>query len=907
MERVVEEVGVAEEEEQEQFFEDEEDDLHDEDDEEGEEYIFRFKEGVNPLDFVEDNALSGQPYKQFERLEYEALAEKKRKALADSHCEGSTKKARVEDVSEMEEIMKAMNYGVRRKSREPKRRGRQKGSKNKLNRDVARKLGEATLHFAHGHYEEAISLLHQVVLQAPHLPDAYHTLGLVYSAVGDADKALGFYMLAAHLVPKDSSLWKKLISCSIEKGDIHQANYCLSKAIIADPKDIHLRLLRASVYLDLRDYQKAAESYYQIHQLCPENVDALKTGAKLFKRCGQLERSIDILENYLDDHPNEADLSVVDLLASILMEANKHSKALQHIEHAMSVYCSGNELPLNLTSKAGICHVHLGNMQKAEILFGALEGEGAHHHTELITKVADSLVNLGHHSFALKYYLMLEGINCNDKGWLYSKIAHCYLSLKERLQAIMFFQKALESVPGNIDARLNLASLLLEESKDDEAIALLSPAKYLGPSDQHLHKSKPWWLNEKVKVKLCQIYRAKGMLEDFVDTIFPLVRESLYCCECPKKKVKGKKRLKKSELHKRVEVLSTSGTDNLFHGFKPVASTADRVKASRAKKLLQKKEEQKAKALAAGVDWESEDDSDDEPVMWERKEAPLPNILKDDEHHLLIVNLCKALATLERYSNALEIISLTLRLGNSILPPEKKEELRILGAQLAYKTTEPKHGFDYVKYNVSQHPYSIAAWNCYYKVISRLENRDTRHCKFLQSMLGKLKDCVPPILISAHQLTMASHHQDAARKYLEAYKLLPESPLINLCVGTALINLALGFRLQNKHQCLAQGLAFLYNYLRLCKSSQEALYNVARAYHHVGLVTLATSYYEKVLATREKDYPIPKFPNESPNAQHQSSGYCDLRREAAHNLHLIYKKSGAHDLARQVLRDHCTF
>lgn len=57
----------------------------DDDDEEEEEYSFRFKEGVNPLDFVEDNALSGQPYKQFERLEYEALAEKKRKALADSH------------------------------------------------------------------------------------------------------------------------------------------------------------------------------------------------------------------------------------------------------------------------------------------------------------------------------------------------------------------------------------------------------------------------------------------------------------------------------------------------------------------------------------------------------------------------------------------------------------------------------------------------------------------------------------------------------------------------------------------------------------------------------------------------------------------------------------------------------
>lgn len=41
-------------------------------------------------------------------------------------------------------------------------------------------------------------------------------------------------------------------------------------------------------------------------------------------------------------------------------------------------------------------------------------------------------------------------------------------------------------------------------------------------------KQKAWWLDGKIKLKLCQIYRAKGMLEDFVNTIFPLVRESLY-------------------------------------------------------------------------------------------------------------------------------------------------------------------------------------------------------------------------------------------------------------------------------------------------------------------------------------------------------------------------------------------
>ncbi|EPS57734.1 hypothetical protein M569_17083 [Genlisea aurea] len=122
--------------------------------------------------------------------------------------------------------------------------------------------------------------------------------------------------------------------------------------------------------------------------------------------------------------------------------------------------------------------------------------------------------------------------------------------------------------------------------------------------------------------------------------------------------------------------------------------------------------------------------------------------------------------------------------------------------------------------------------------------------------------------------------------------------------GTALINLALGFRLQNKHHTVLQGLAFLYNNLRLSGDSQEALYNIARAYHHVGHVSLAAKYYESVLALRPKDCPIPTETTVGSTAAKRASGYCDLRREAAYNLHLIYKNSGAIDLARQVLRDH---
>ncbi|KAK7303705.1 hypothetical protein RJT34_14618 [Clitoria ternatea] len=920
----------------------EEDGMEQEEEEEEEgEYTFRFKNGMSPLDFVNNNNDSGvQSYQQFERLESEAL---KRKATQQCHSEEPSKKAREDNISEasMAEIMEAI-YGRHKRSRKPKKRGRRKGSKKKLDPKLTRMLGDATLHYACGHYDKAIAVLHEVVRLAPNLPDSYHTLGLVYSSLEDYKRAMDFYMIAAHLTPKDSSLWKLLFTWSIEQGDIGQASYCLSKAITADPADVTLKSHRAMLYAELGDYQKAAVVYEQLYQLCHENVDALKEAAMFYQKCGQVENSVRVLEDYLKSQPNGADASVVYLLCTILMATKAHDRALQYVEHAQ-VLNTGKDLPLNLKVKAGICHVHLGNMEKAQDFFNDLKPENASEHVDMVTEVADSLMSLEHYNSALNYYLMLEG-NCgNGNGPLFLKIARCYLSLKERSQAILFFSKALEILQDDVDARITLSSLLLEEGKEDEAISLLSPPKDSDSGEAHCENSNRWSVDVRIRLKLCNIYRNKGMLDDFVDAIFPLIRESLYVATLQQKgksrkrkcltSYQTKKRLTKRDLVERVRVVDGPEKDNVFQRFRPVAAPSDLSKASRAKKLLQKKaiqkEKRKAEALALGIDWLS-DDSDDEPQT-ENRGPPLCNLFIDEEHQQLIIDvstfiyflfiplpvlfdplriivqLCKALASLQRYWEALEIINLTLRLAHTSLSSEKKEELRSLGAQIAYNTTDPKRGFDCVKYIVQQHPHSVAAWNCYYKVTSRLENRDTRHCKFVRFMQGKFADCVPPILISGHQFTLFSHHQDAARKYLEAYKLLPENPLVNLCVGTALINLALGFRLQNKHQCVVQGLAFLYNNLRICENSQESLYNIARAYHHVGLVTLAVTYYEKVIAIREKDYPIPKLPNENPDViENVKPGYCDLRREAAYNLHLIYNRSGALDLARQVLRDHCT-
>ena len=81
---------------------------------------------------------------------------------------------------------------------------------------------------------------------------------------------------------------------------------------------------------------------------------------------------------------------------------------------------------------------------------------------------------------------------------------------------------------------------------------------------------------------------------------------------------------------------------------------------------------------------------------------------------------------------------------------------------------------------------------------------------------------------------------------------------------------------------------YMQEYGRRCGNQLEADYNMGRATHFLGMMHIATQYYERVLSVKDVE-------------EH------DLKQEAAHNLSQIYHGSGAGQLAKQVLRQHCSF
>ncbi|XP_010476925.1 PREDICTED: general transcription factor 3C polypeptide 3 [Camelina sativa] len=825
----------------------------------------------------EFEAASGIP-STFERLEYEALAEKRRKALADSQ-RGATNISN--STSGVEGFMEYLSSGRRRKSRKHKKKGRKHGSRKGVAPDILLRFREALFLHAHGRDSEALPILLEVIKQAPTFDQAYYQLSRVSEQLGRTESSSTEALkIAANIKGPKSPFWKLLYERFREQEDMSAARSYASKAIQADPEDIPLKYEYADLCLKAGKYREAAETYEQIFRRCPERVEALKWGIEYFLKSGEGERAASILEDHIKSHSSEVGHDILDLLASVFMQINAHDRALKYINDVRQIYKVGKELSSSLKIRQAICHVHLNDMEQAEIVLSILPQEAVSEHPELITNLADELTNIGNFHSALKYYLKAISKPVNN-GYLFVKIACCYMSLAEREQAIIFYYKALNELSDTVDVRITLASLLLEDGKRNEAVLVLSPPEKPDPDTAKL---KAWWKNKKIRMNLCQIYHSEEMLEDFANTALQLVLKWVW-----RRTVKGKRKrlvLSEHQRNKKRRRPRDAQSSQLRGGpkkWRKIRATLNETKRIRERAAI--------KAHNEDICSESEEEA-----------------IKDVEYHRLFVDLCKALASLQRYWEALEIVNLARRLDAKMLPVEIKKELQSLGAKISCDTMDPKQWFDCVRSVIQQHPYRLNAWNCYYRVISRLGKRASTEAKFMHHLRSKYRDCVPPILIAGHHFTVTSRHQDAAREYLEAYKLMPDSPLINLCVGAALINLALGFRLKNRHQCLAQGFAFLYNNLRICSNSQEALYNVARAYQHVGLVTLAASYYEKVLAIYEKEYPMPKLPNEDPNvAEERKPVNCDLRKEAAHNLHLIYKHSGAFDLARQVLKDHCTF
>jgi general transcription factor 3C polypeptide 3 (transcription factor C subunit 4) len=121
--------------------------------------------------------------------------------------------------------------------------------------------------------------------------------------------------------------------------------------------------------------------------------------------------------------------------------------------------------------------------------------------------------------------------------------------------------------------------------------------------------------------------------------------------------------------------------------------------------------------------------------------------------------------------------------------------------------------------------------------------------------------------------------------------LVKDDPVLEFSIGLAYLHRAIQRQANNRHLLILEALTFLFRYRELifqksrgyegavaASMSQEAEYNIARAFHQIGLFTLAVRYYERAIQESE--------------GTKGSLGRRDLVGECAHNLCLVYALSG---------------
>ena len=149
-------------------------------------------------------------------------------------------------------------------------------------------MGEANLAYARGETNRAIDICLEVVKYAPSASEPYQLLSLLYSEMGQNDKALKVGLISAQL-NKDPDEWIELIHQAVIEGDVEVVLFCYTNAIQCDPQNISLQIERIKILEEKSD-------------------DKRVLNAKLMLlRCCSIEKDLDVYNKYFDEVMDQLD------------------------------------------------------------------------------------------------------------------------------------------------------------------------------------------------------------------------------------------------------------------------------------------------------------------------------------------------------------------------------------------------------------------------------------------------------------------------------------------------------------------------------------------------------------------------------------------------------------------------
>ncbi|XP_043485979.1 general transcription factor 3C polypeptide 3-like isoform X1 [Polistes fuscatus] len=715
-------------------------------------------------------------------------------------------------------------------------------------------MGEANIRFARGEIDIAEKLCMEIIRQAPSAPEPFQTLAMIYEN-DQPERSLQYALIAAHLSPKDADQWTRLANLSLESGNINQAIMCYSKAIQANPKDVHL--YESLIELEEQNGDKKAhiKAYTRLlhHLDSDQGQDILKYAKILAKRHMQEnnnEQAFQAIECIFVKCPELITLEEVNIMTELLISLKHFNRCLDTLIKYTNIWVrfketsdkNDSESPnvrvietcdmpddvvVDLKAKFLITLIELNEIVMADKLLPKLLTEDPEVSGDLFLDVAESFMGKNEFQRALILLDPLVKSTHFSLAAVWLRHAECWVGCKDLKKAIKSYEVVKELSPKHLGARLALAKLYKFKGQYSKAAEVLKQDPETDTLDPNV-----------IYMRTLLLYKTQKYDEYFESGMLLLSR---HCMN--------------------------------------IRSKAELGALTRATGVRQRLESLQLHRLSCGEKLIEED----QPTFINSEE------LSEKNEFLLLIQMCKLAYTSKRFG-LLQRICFTALTSKRF--EKRNSHIVFLCLISCIHNNDSFYGYNIVReiVKVCRRSNSINLLNI---VIQGAE--DSRHNRFIMRLLGREDAFSHLHIMHANNCLVSGTYTYALNDYISLFRVMP-NPLLALLTSVTLLQMACQKNCMKKNQLIIQAIAFIKKYAQLRGEDgrHETYYNTARVFHQIGLFPSAIHYYKLVLHTD---------PGELVK---QNEELLDLKKEAAFNLHLIYLQSENFQLARMYLEDYIT-
>lgn len=813
----------------------------------------------------------------------------------------------------------------RTRTREPNRGpGRPRGRRGQqrerdLDPEVSSLINHAQQAFSTGEHNTAIQLVEEAIALDGSARIAYNLLTAIYDDIGDAHKALLAKVMAAHLNKQAKDDWIEIGERSTELGLLRQAALFFQHANRIVRDDWVLILRRAHIHEQLNEWSRALALLNRLRRKFWDKLDAeVKTQvylimARILKQLGRVEEAtnmyLEIYQKTLESTSPDVPLNWQNLnvLAELLFDQAEYDRVI-HITKTGSRFLLGMPeygdapdtefdnypLPIDIRIWLLVSRLKIWRAQQKDSdlrdalrhLTILLNCQPVADYADLYARAAASFFQAHRYEEALTLYDALSEIpleSLTEYHTYLDQAAKCHTQLGRIGHAEALYNQILHGNPDQLDALIGIGEIYQATNRPASARNALERV---------------------AAIRSGQVPAAQPRMEEvdevFVpDTATPAVRPPTY------RPSKAERQKQEREAQKRAETMFET-LDRFETGLDAgnIVATNEWIRVAlelfemfcSTRKLFTQRNEEEA--------------ADESP-----SDAVFRGVSLETWFNTFL-RLSLVQSKLGRLTESIDILKTLRQASYAVF---KEATLDLVQLACAHVCKDANLISNTLRHMWSRNQFSHTVLLLYQVCLASGKDAEEvfgssnnqkfflRQIKAVDSAVYKKRiEGAARVSDSASELTkefpllhamyanimlLGPSYTPALTYLMRAYQYIPKDPAIPLTIAVVHLQRAIQRVSTNRQLQILEALSFMQEYFALRNTTpeekQEALYNMGRFLHGIGLMTQAADFYEQALKYHKEVPPM-----------------YDLSCEAAYNLHLIWAISGNMNLSRQVLSEY---